>query len=334
MQDKIEKLREKALKLIEEAKSSEELERARVSLLGKKGEITGLIRSIGKLPPEERPLAGKLLNALKREVEERIEEKRKTLPKVRKVKIDTSIPGRRPKTGALHPLTRIEEEIVDIFMRMGFSVEYGPEIETDYYNFTALNTPEHHPARDLHDTFYLEDGNLLRTHTSPVQIRVMEKKKPPLRIISPGRAYRFDPFDPSHSPVFHQVEGLWVDRDVSFSDLKGTLEAFGKELFGKETRIKLVPHYFPFTEPSAEVHLSCPFCKEKGCRVCKYTGWVEIAGCGMVHPEVLRGVGIDPYQWTGFAFGMGVERIAMLRYGIDDIRNFYENDLRFIEGLR
>jgi phenylalanyl-tRNA synthetase alpha chain len=242
--------------------------------------------------------------------------------------IDLSLPGRKPKIGGRHPLSILSEEIEDIFIQMGFSVVTGPEVETEYYNFTALNTPKDHPARDMHDTFYLEDGRLLRTHTSPVQIRTLEKHSPPLRIISPGRCYRVDTFDPTHSPTFLQIEGLWVDKNISMADLFGTLDLFAKKLFGKDIKTKFLPSYFPFTEPSAEMWIECPFCSGKGCSVCKKKGRIEIMGSGMVHPKILSSLGYG--EFNGFAFGMGVDRSAMTKYGIDDVRLFYQNELQFL----
>ena len=316
-----------------EVKSLEQLESLRIKYLGKKGIINELFKKLKELPPEEKPIFGKEVNSLRDFIKNLLEEKKKEIGSGKKrERIDLTLPGRFYSGGSIHPLSLIEDEIVDIFVGMGFSVVYGNEVETDYYNFTALNTPEDHPARDLHDTFYLKDGRLLRTHTSPVQIRVMEKKKPPLRIIAPGRVYRVDAFDPSHSPVFHQIEGLYVDRDVTLGDLFGTLEEFAKRVFSPDTEAMFIPSFFPFTEPSAEMKISCPFCGGEGCGVCQYTGWVEILGCGMVHRKILENLGYGDY--TGFAFGMGVERIAMLKMGINDIRLFYENDLEFLEQFK
>ncbi|MCX7793098.1 MAG: phenylalanine--tRNA ligase subunit alpha [Thermodesulfovibrionales bacterium] len=304
--------------------------------LGKKGIIAEAIKALQALPKEERPLRGKILNELKEYIERRLSEKEKELAeaeyfkKITSEKIDITIPGRIQRFGAEHPLTKTLREIIDIFSSMGFSVEEGPEVELDYYNFEALNIPKDHPARDMQDTFYITDEILLRTHTSPVQIRVMEKKKPPLRMIAPGKVYRCDA-DVTHSPMFHQVEGLMVGEDVSMANLKAVLELFLRELFGPQTPIRFRPSYFPFTEPSAEVDIGCLFCSQQGCRICKNSGWLEILGAGMVHPEVFRAVGYDTEKYTGFAFGLGVERIAMLRYRIDDIRLFYENNLMFLE---
>jgi phenylalanyl-tRNA synthetase alpha chain len=317
------------------ARSAAELEQLRVRFLGRQGELTQLLRSLGKLPPDERPLVGAAANEAKRELEAlldaRLAEARdaERARERRQQRLDLTLPGRRPPLGAVHPLTRIHDEIVTIFVGLGFSVAEGPEIETDYYNFEALNFPPDHPARDMQDTFFLSVDRLLRTHTSPVQIRTMQAQRPPVRIICPGTVYRRDA-DITHSPMFTQVEGLAVDRHVTMADLKGTLELFAREMFGPRSRIRFRPSFFPFTEPSAEVDVICFLCGGEGCRVCKQSGWLEILGSGMVHPRVLRNVGYDPEEVTGWAFGMGIERIAMLKYGIDDIRLFFENDLRFL----
>ena len=317
------------------ATTSAELEEIRVRMLGRQGSLTQLLRGLGALPAAERPQVGAAANEAKRELESLLETRlAETLARERQTRragqrIDLTLPGRRPPLGALHPLTQVEDEIVSIFMGLGFSVAEGPEIETDYYNFEALNIPADHPARDMQDTFYLSPDVLLRTHTSPVQIRTMKAQRPPVRVICPGRVYRRDA-DITHSPVFHQVEGLAVDRDISMGDLKGTLELFAREMFGPGSAIRFRPSFFPFTEPSAEVDVRCFLCQGAGCRVCKQSGWLEILGSGMVHPQVLRNVGYDPEEVTGWAFGMGIERVAMLKYGIDDIRLFFENDLRFL----
>jgi phenylalanyl-tRNA synthetase alpha chain len=330
------------------AGTAAELEEIRVRVLGRQGTLTQLLRSLGALPAAERPLVGAAANDAKRELEAMLEarlagalagERRARRARER---ADLTLPGRRPPLGALHPLTRVENEIVAIFAGLGFSVAEGPEIESDYFNFEALNIPRDHPARDMQDTFYLggEGGGgtapprgdvdtLLRTHTSPVQIRAMQARRPPVRLIVPGRVYRRDA-DITHSPMFHQVEGLAVDRDISMGDLKGTLALFAREMFGPGSAIRFRPSFFPFTEPSAEVDVRCFLCAGAGCRVCKQSGWLEILGSGMVHPNVLKNVGYDPEEVTGWAFGMGVERVAMLKYGIDDIRLFFENDLRFL----
>jgi phenylalanyl-tRNA synthetase alpha chain len=326
---KLHELEKNARKEIEETATSEELEKVRIRYLGRKGKLTEILHSIGNLSKEEKPVVGRVANRLKIELDQLILIRKKNLEESRTLGLeDLSLPGRKPTIGNLHPLTILSEEIINIFISMGFSVVEGPEIETDYYNFTALNTPPEHPARDLHDTFYLKDGRLLRTHTSPVQIRIMEKHSPPLRIISPGRCYRVDTFDPSHSPTFMQIEGLWVDKDVSMADLFGTLKIFARKTFGGDTKVEFLPGYFPFTEPSAELWIQCPFCTGKGCSVC-HQGNIEILGCGMVHPNVLKNMGYS--EFLGFAFGMGVERIAMIKYNINDIRLFYQNDLQFLK---
>jgi phenylalanyl-tRNA synthetase alpha chain len=318
------------------AASSSELESLRVKYLGRSGALTQILKSLGTLPAEERPLVGAAANEAKRELESLLDarlaealeaERRRQRERARP---DLTLPGRRPARGSLHPLTRVRDEIVRVFMGLGFSVAEGPQIETDFYNFEALNIPRDHPARDMQDTFYLSQDTLLRTHTSPVQIRTMRAQAPPVRIIVPGVVYRRDA-DITHSPMFHQVEGLAVDVNVTMADLKGTLELFARELFGARSKIRFRPSFFPFTEPSAEVDVVCFLCGGDGCRVCKQSGWLEILGSGMVHPNVLRNVGYDPEAVTGWAFGMGIERIAMLKYGVDDIRLFFENDLRFLE---
>jgi len=329
----IEDIKNEILSELNLSSSKKEIEDIRIKYLGRKGIITQRLKDIKNLDPKVRPRHGKVLNILKSTIEEELERKGQKVAKESREEerfFDYTMPGDRRWLGHLHPLTTTMDEIVDVFVRMGFTVEYGPDVETEFYNFEALNMPKDHPSRDIQDTFYLENNLLLRTQTSPVQIRVMESRKPPVRIISPGRCYRVDNFDSSHSPVFHQIEGLYVDKNVTLSDLIGTLNTFAKAIFGESTRTKLTPHYFPFTEPSAEVHVSCPFCKEKGCTTCKHTGWIEIMGCGMVHPEVFRKVGYDPDKYTGFAFGMGIERVCMPRYGIHDMRLFFENDQRFI----
>jgi len=317
------------------ARSTDELEALRVKYLGRQGLLTQLLRSIPSLPPDKRPELGRQANAAKRQIEGRLAERLAELRRAERQRelaaqrLDLTLPGRRPPRGSVHPLTRVQDEIIEIFLGLGFAVAEGPEVESDFYNFEALNIPKDHPARDMQDTFYLSDDVLLRTHTSPVQIRTMEAQPPPVRIICPGKVYRRDA-DITHSPMFHQVEGLAVDRDISMGDLKGTLELFAREMFGPRTRIRFRPSFFPFTEPSAEVDVLCFLCGGEGCRVCKQSGWLEILGSGMVHPRVLGTVGYDPEEVTGWAFGMGVERIAMLKYGIDDIRLFFDNDLRFL----
>ncbi|WP_448516107.1 phenylalanine--tRNA ligase subunit alpha [Pseudothermotoga sp.] len=330
-----EEMKEDVLKQINDAQDVAQLEKIRVNYLGKKGILTEQMRSIGKLPPEERPKVGQVLNELKQTIEQALEERKRVLEaieeerKLQKFWIDVTLPGAIRKVGHPHPISKVLEEIETIFVSMGFKVVEGPEIEDSWHNFDALNTPEWHPARDMHDSFYLQD-KLLRTHTSPVQIRTMLSEQPPIAIISPGRVYRRD-YDATHLPMFTQVEGLYVDEHVSVAHLKYTLEIFAKRMFGAERKIRLRPSYFPFTEPSFEVDVSCGICGGKGCPSCKYTGWLEILGAGMVHPNVFRNVGYDPEKYTGFAFGMGVERIAMLKYGIKDIRDFVRNDERFLE---
>jgi phenylalanyl-tRNA synthetase alpha chain len=325
---------------IARARSSAELDQVRVRYLGRQGALTRLLRSLGTLPAAERPQVGAAANALRDELEalltQRLEDVRVAERRESRARrtLDLTLPGRRPPRGTLHPLTQVHDEIVSVFVGLGFSVAEGPEVETDYHNFEALNIPPDHPARDMQDTFYVKGARgdadaLLRTHTSPVQIRTMQAQRPPVRIIVPGRVYRRDA-DITHSPMFHQVEGLAVDRDISMGDLKGTLELFARELFGPRSKIRFRPSFFPFTEPSAEVDVLCFLCGGGGCRVCKQSGWLEILGSGMVHPQVLRNVGYDPEEVTGWAFGMGIERVAMLKYGIDDIRLLFENDLRFL----
>lgn len=325
-------------KEIEEAASCEAVEKIRIKYLGRKeGILTQLLKQMGEISAEERPKIGKLLNETKDKVNQLLKEKisaLKSQEERQKLMIDITLPGILPAVGKLHPITQTLRQIVDIFVRLGFQIAEGPEIELSYYNFDALNIPPHHPARDMHDTFYIDSATpqkvILRTHTSPVQIRVMEKQKPPLRIIAPGRVYRRDA-DISHSPMFHQVEGLLVDELTTFSDLKGVLSTFVHLIFGEKTEVRFRPSFFPFTEPSAEVDISCGICAGKGCPVCKYSGWIEILGAGMVDPAVFKMVNYDPKKYRGFAFGLGVERIAMLKYGINNIRLFFENDIRFLE---
>lgn len=320
---------------IERAATRRDLDEVRVKYLGKRGTLTQLLRALPGLPPAERPIVGREANEAKAGLESELDARQVVLEGAeRRARLaadrpDLTLPGRRVRPGARHPLTQVHDEIVDVFTGMGFAVAEGPEVELDHYNFEALNIPKDHPARDMQDTFYVGGEILLRTHTSPVQIRTMERQQPPVRIICPGRVYRRDA-DITHSPVFHQVEGLAVDRGISMGDLKGTLELFARELFGPDSRIRFRPSFFPFTEPSAEVDVLCFLCKGGGCRVCKASGWLEILGSGMVHPRILQAMGYDTEEVTGWAFGMGVERVAMLRYGIDDIRLFYENDLRFL----
>nr|VFK60823.1 MAG: phenylalanyl-tRNA synthetase, alpha subunit [Candidatus Kentron sp. TUN] len=324
-----------ARQAIADAADSQALDAIRVHYLGKQGVVTARLKALGQLPLDERPDAGKAINHAKQSIQEFIKARKHaleiaSLENDAPDRVDVTLPGRGHIPGGLHPVTRTLERIKRFFSHIGFHAVEGPEIEDDFHNFEALNIPAHHPARAMHDTFYFDDRLLLRTHTSPVQIRVMQKEKPPLRVIAPGRVYRCDS-DLTHTPMFHQVEGFMVDEAVSFADLKGTLEAFSRYFFADDLALRFRPSYFPFTEPSAEMDIRCVMCGGKGCRVCKQTGWLEVLGCGMVHPKVFENVGIDNEQFTGFAFGMGVERLAMLRYGIDDIRLFFENDLRFLE---
>lgn len=312
------------------------LDELKVAYLGKKGALTALLKGMGQLSPEERPAAGQLVNQVRAYIEQSLAGKAEELKaaalrlKLEQEAVDVTIPGKTRKTGSLHPIQQISDEMKDLFIGMGYEIADGPEIEFDYYNFEALNLPEGHPARDTQDTFYITDKMLLRTQTSSVQVRVMEQQKPPIRIICPGKVYRADNVDATHSPIFHQIEGLVVDRGVTMGDLKGTLEVYAKHMFGPETKIRLRPHHFPFTEPSAEVDVSCWTCGGKGCRMCKGEGWIEVLGCGMVHPDVLRRCGIDPEVYSGFAFGIGVERTAMARFGVTDMRQFFEGDARFL----
>ncbi|MBE0068872.1 MULTISPECIES: phenylalanine--tRNA ligase subunit alpha [Thermoanaerobacterium] len=337
MEETLRNLLEEAKRELETVDSIKSLEELRVKYLGKKGELTKILRGMGNLSPEERPVVGKISNEVRAEIESLLAAKRDEILKVEKEEkirseyIDITLPGKVHEIGHKHPMTKVLDEIKDIFLGLGFSIAEGPEIELDYYNFEALNTPPDHPARDLQDTFYITKNILLRTQTSPVQVRTMEKNKPPIKVISPGRVYRSDETDATHSPVFNQIEGLAVDEGITMGDLKGVLNLFAKRLFGSDTKTKFRPHYFPFTEPSAEMDVSCFACGGKGCRVCGYSGWIEILGSGMVHPNVLRMSGIDPEKYSGFAFGMGLDRITMLSYGIDDLRLLYENDLRFIK---
>ncbi len=312
-----------------------ELEKLRVDYIGKKGVLTQQLKRVGTMPPEQRPQFGLAVNDAKKAVAALIDARRRVLSdesisqQLLDERLDITLPGRGGRNGGLHPLTRTLDRLVDIFQRMGFDVVDGPEIEDDFHNFEALNIPPNHPARAMHDTFYVGDNSLLRTHTSPVQVRYMGENSPPIRVIAPGRVYRCDS-DQTHTPMFHQIEGLAVDEDISFADLKGVLITFLRSFFETDLNIRLRPSYFPFTEPSAEVDISCVFCDGKGCRVCKKTGWLEVLGCGMVHPEVYKNVGIDAEKFTGYAFGLGVERLTMLRYGVDDLRLFFENDLSFL----
>lgn len=333
----LEQIRQAAEESLKQIDSMAGLEEIRVKFLGKKGELTSVLRGMGQLSAEERPLIGQLANQIRSGIEERLEMAKEALQqeelkkKLSRETIDVTVPGKKPNVGKTHPLTTVLDELKDIFIGMGFSIAEGPEVEYDYYNFEALNLPKNHPARDTQDTFYISDNIVLRTQTSPMQVRVMEKQKPPIRIIAPGRVFRSDAVDATHSPVFHQIEGLVIDKGITMGDLKGTLEVFVKKLYGEEVRVRFRPHHFPFTEPSAEMDISCFVCGGKGCRVCKGEGWIEILGCGMVHPKVLQNCGIDPEVYSGFAFGVGLERIVMRRYDIDDLRLFFENDVRFLK---
>lgn len=314
-----------------------ELENLRVKFLGKKGELTAILKQMGTLSAEERPKMGQLANEVRTAIESELTQRMSDLKKAKQElalkaeRIDVTMPGKEQSIGKAHPLTTVMEEIKEIFLGMGFDIVSGPEVELDHYNFEMLNMPKDHPARDTQDTFYINDNILLRTQTSPVQVRTMEKQKPPIRILSPGRVYRSDAIDATHSPLFHQIEGLVVDKGVTMADLKGTLEIFVKRLYGDDAVVRFRPHHFPFTEPSAEVDVMCFNCGGKGCRLCKGEGWIEILGCGMVHPKVLQNCGIDPEVYSGFAFGMGLERVVMRRYNIDDMRLLFENDKRFLE---
>ncbi|WP_339060003.1 phenylalanine--tRNA ligase subunit alpha [Tepidibacillus marianensis] len=342
MQEKLKQVRIEALVEIDQVDELQSLQSIRVKYLGKKGPITEVLRGMGSLSPEERPLMGKLVNEIREEIEQVLSQKEELLErgameqKLQQETMDVTLPGKPLIQGNRHPLKRVIEEIEDVFVGMGFEVAEGPEVESDYYNFEALNLPKDHPARDMQDTFYITDEILMRTHTSPVQIRTMLGKngEVPVKIICPGKVYRRDDDDATHSHQFTQIEGLVVDHNISMSDLKGILLSFAKRMFGEHSKIRLRPSFFPFTEPSAEVDISCMICHGEGCRVCKDTGWIEILGAGMVHPNVLKIAGYDPDQYTGFAFGMGVERIAMLKYGVDDIRQFYTNDLRFLDQFK
>ncbi|HAM77055.1 phenylalanine--tRNA ligase subunit alpha [Alloalcanivorax venustensis] len=334
--ENLESLVEAALAEVAGAGDARALDDVRVRYLGKKGEISALLKSLGGLSAEERPKAGALINEAKQRVQAAIDERRQTLEEaalneqLSAETLDVTLPGRGEQPGALHPVTRMRRRMEDFFLRLGFDIAEGPEVEDDFHNFEALNIPAHHPARAMHDTFYFGDGRLLRTHTSPVQVRVMQKGEPPFRIIAPGRVYRCDS-DLTHTPMFHQVEGLLVDENITFADLKGTVAAFLKFVFEvDDLPVRFRPSYFPFTEPSAEVDVGCMTCGGEGCRVCSHSGWLEIMGCGMVHPKVLEHGGVDATRYSGFAFGMGVERLAMLRYGVNDLRLFFENDARFL----
>jgi len=332
LQINLQDIEKQALEKISTADSKDALESISIHFLGRKGVLTAFLRNIPSLPVDERPAAGKNGNLLKLKLEEAVRQARSELESGAEggaEGIDITLPGRVVKKGALHPITQVMDEISGIFLRLGFDIAEGPEVETDYYNFEALNIPKYHPARDMQDTFYVSENIVLRTHTSGSQPRVMEKNEPPVRIISPGKVFRCDS-DLTHTPMFHQVEGLMVDKNISFGDLKGVLTTFVQQFFDKDTLLRFRPSFFPFTEPSAEVDIRCVMCKGKGCRVCSNTGWIEILGSGMVHPAVFENVGYDTQKYTGFAFGMGMERVAMLKYGIDDIRKYFENDVRFL----
>ncbi len=339
LQQQVDGLVQQAAEAVRNAEDLAQLDRVRVRYLGKKGEMTAQMQSLGKLPHAERREAGKVINTAKQAVQQMIEERRDTLQqavlaaRLSAETLDVSLPGRGQRQGGLHPVTRTLQRIEGLFSQLGFEVAEGPEIEDDYHNFEALNIPESHPARAMHDTFYFDAHTVLRTHTSPVQIRVMQERQPPLRIIAPGRVYRCDS-DLTHTPMFHQIEGLLVDEQVTFADLKGILDDFLRNFFEQDLKVRFRPSYFPFTEPSAEADIECVMCAGKGCRVCSHTGWLEVLGCGMVHPRVFEHVDIDNEKYTGFAFGMGVERLAMLRYGVNDLRLFFENDLRFLRQFR
>ena len=337
MKSQLEKIGREASEHIEKVTTKVELDAMRVKYLGKKGELTAVLKQMGSLSPEERPVMGQVANEIRAHIEKLIADAEIKIKaeemkaKLESEKLDITMPGTAKQVGHQHPLSIVLDEVKDIFIGMGFNIASGPEVEWDYYNFEALNMAPDHPARDTQDTFYITEKMLLRTQTSPVQIRVMEKQKPPIRVISPGRVYRSDAVDATHSPLFHQIEGLVVDKNITMGDLKGTLEAFAKRLYGEETKIRLRPHHFPFTEPSCEIDVSCFRCGGKGCPMCKGEGFIEILGGGMVHPKVLSTCGVDPEEYSGFAFGLGLERLVMFKFNIDDMRLLYENDMRFLE---
>lgn len=337
MKEKLELLKSEALKAVAEAKDEKQIDEIRIKYLGKKGELTAILKQMGSLAPEERPIMGQLVNKAKAELEEAVTAAAESFKaaaadeKLKAETLDITMPSKPAVKGGLHPLNIVLNDMIDIFQSMGFDVVDGPEVETDYYNFEALNVPQDHPARDMQDTFYLAENLLLRTQTSAAQIRTMENRKPPIKIICPGRVYRADEVDATHSPVFHQIEGLVVDKNITMCDLKGVLEQFAHEIYGKETEVKFRPSFFPFTEPSVEVDVTCSECRGKGCRVCKGSGWIEILGAGMVHPRVLKACGIDPEEYSGFAFGIGLDRLTTTRYKVSDIRLLFENDLRFLK---
>ncbi len=337
MKAELEAIAKQALEELKGAQDLKVLDAVRVKYLGKKGELTAILKQMGKLSAEERPVIGQLANQVRADIEQMLEQTKTDLEakaldiRLAGETLDVTLPGQKKPLGKKHPLTIVLDELKEIIVGMGFEIATGPEVELDYYNFEALNIPKDHPSRDTQDTFYISDNVLLRTQTSPMQIRTMEKKKPPIRIIAPGRVYRSDAVDATHSPLFHQVEGLVVDKGITMADLKGTLEVFVKRLYGDSTVVRFRPHHFPFTEPSAELDVQCFHCHGEGCSLCKGEGWIEILGCGMVHPQVLLNCGIDPEEYSGFAFGLGLERMVMMRYGIDDLRLFYDNDVRFLK---
>ena len=337
MKAELEAIAKQALEELKGAQDLKVLDAVRVKYLGKKGELTAILKQMGKLTAEERPVIGQLANQVRADIEQMLEQTKTDLEakaldiRLAGETLDVTLPGQKKPLGKKHPLTIVLDELKEIVVGMGFEIATGPEVELDYYNFEALNIPKDHPSRDTQDTFYISDNVLLRTQTSPMQIRTMEKKKPPIRIIAPGHVYRSDAVDATHSPLFHQVEGLVVDKGITMADLKGTLEVFVKRLYGDSTVVRFRPHHFPFTEPSAELDVQCFHCHGEGCSLCKGEGWIEILGCGMVHPQVLLNCGIDPEEYSGFAFGLGLERMVMMRYGIDDLRLFYDNDVRFLK---
>ena len=339
MKAQLENIKKQASDRLAQIETIKDLEELRLDFLGKKGELTSILKGMGALSAEERPVIGQFANQVREFIEQEIETKKKQISKIEldkrleEEKIDVTLPAKRTRYGGKHPLTAVTDEFIDIFLGLGYEIAEGPEIELSYYNFEALNTPLNHPARDVQDTFYFSENLLLRSQTSPVQVRVMENKKPPIKIICPGKVYRADEIDATHSPVFHQIEGLVIDKGVTMGDLKATLEIFVKNIFGEDSHIRLRPHHFPFTEPSCEVDVSCWVCGGSGCSTCKQEGFIEILGAGMVHPNVLKMSGIDPEEYSGFAFGLGIERTAMGKYGIKDLRQFFENDLRFLKQL-
>ncbi|WP_123054334.1 phenylalanine--tRNA ligase subunit alpha [Clostridium sp. JN-1] len=336
MKQKLESIKDNALECLKNVKNSSDIDNIKVKYLGKKGELTQILRSMKDLSKEERPIIGKMANEIRTSLENAMGESLKNIKdkekneKLKNEVVDISMPGIRQNLGKRHPLEQTLDQMKETFTSMGFTIEEGPEVELDYYNFEALNIPKNHPARGEQDTFYINNNTVLRTQTSPIQVRTMEKQKPPIKMIAPGKVYRSDSVDATHSPIFYQMEGLVVDKGVTFADLKGTLEAFAKKMLGDNISTKFRPHHFPFTEPSAEMDVTCFVCHGEGCRVCKSEGWIELLGCGMVHPQVLRNCGIDPEVYSGFAFGLGVDRMVMLKYGLDDIRQLYESDMRFL----